>query len=59
LQWRPAQEERHETETKIPGFEEMMEEIRAELQMAKQDEEQLTMRIVDELQKTEKILGFL
>jgi hypothetical protein len=37
----------------------MMDEIRAELQMAKQDEEQLTMRIVDELQKTEKILGFL
>ncbi|KAI3409817.1 hypothetical protein GPALN_006192 [Globodera pallida] len=60
LQWRPEDEETSEhsqTLKPIPGFEEQINEIRTELQMARQEEEEILARIKDELRKTEKHLG--
>lgn len=60
LQWKPSpQNEDAEAEEGegIPELEDLMEEIRSELRAAKEQEERLVTCIVDELQKTEKVLG--
>lgn len=54
--WSPF-EEKSDENSKIPGFEELMSEIRTDLQMARQEEEEILGRIKGELQKTEKTLG--
>lgn len=41
----------------IPGLEEFMSDIRNEMQMARQEEEEILIRIKNELEKTEKTLG--